>query len=121
MPMTARPVRTIRTTFFILPNDSERSRPPGLGEEIRHKVGDLLDAIHNIGSTVFIGIGFIRPVNNEPLADDEFARNEAPVPAVGAVVTIVAHREVVIGWYDDLPVFYELFVPVGILVPTVVN
>src|SRR5438128_4515778 len=121
MPITARAVRTIRTTFFIFPNDSERSRPPRLGEEIRDKVGDLLDTVYNIGSTVLIGIGFIGPVNNQPFAHNELARNEAPVPAVGAVVAIVAHREIVIGWDNDLPVFGELFVPIWILIRAVKN
>ena len=78
----------------------------------------MLDPIHNIGSTVFIGIRFIGPVNDEPFTDDELARNEAPIPAVGAVVAIIPHGEVMVRRYDDLAVFRVVFIPIRILIAT---
>src|SRR5438093_4055394 len=101
-----------------LPNDLKAPRPPSFREEICYEVGDLLEPIHNIGSTVFIGIRFIGPVNDEPFTDDELARNEAPVPAVGAVVAIITHGEVMVRRYDDLAVLRVLFVPIRILIAT---
>src|SRR2546428_13358402 len=87
-----------------LPNDLKAPRPPGFREEIGDEVGDLLDAIHNVGSTVFIGIRFIGPVNDQPFTHDKLARNKAPIPAVGAVVAIVTHSEVIVRRDDDLAI-----------------
>src|SRR5947208_16155138 len=101
-----------------LPNDLKAPRPPSFREEICYEVGDLLDPIHNIGSTVFIGIRFIGPVNDEPFTDDELARDEAPIPAVGAVVAIIPHGEVMVRRYDDLAVFRVVFIPIRILIAT---
>src|SRR5436309_1385381 len=117
---------TVGTTFLMaiwpvtpsLPNDPKAPRPPRFREEIGDEVGDLLEAIHNVGSTVFIRIRFIGPVNDEPFTDDELAGNEAPIPAVGAVVAIVPHGEVMVRGYDDLAVFRVLFIPIGILIAT---
>src|SRR5438128_606096 len=99
--ITAAQVRTMSTTFFILPDDSKCPRPPRLGEEIRDQIGDLLDSIYNVGSTVFIGIRFIGPINDESFAHDQLARNKPPIAAIGAVVAVVAHREVMVGRHDD--------------------
>ncbi len=46
-------------------------------------------------------------VDDEGFADDGFARDEAPVAAVLAVVAIVAHDEVVAGGDDELAVVDE--------------
>jgi hypothetical protein len=54
----------------MLPNDLERSGPARLLEEVGDEICDLLDAIYNIGSTVFIGICFIGPVNDQTFSYD---------------------------------------------------
>src|SRR5437899_12927374 len=95
-----------------LPNDPKAPRPTGFREEICDEVGDLLDPIHNIGSTVFIGIRFIGPVNDEPFTDDELARDETPIPAVRAVVAIIPHAEVMVKRYAKLAVYRVVFIPI---------
>src|SRR5438093_4377756 len=106
--------------FFHLPNDPKAPRPPSFGEEIRHQVGDLLDTIHNVSSTVFIGIRFIGPVNDQPFTHNQLARNKAPIPAVGAIVAIVTHGEVIVRGDNDLAVLRVLFIPVRILLTAAV-
>src|SRR5262249_57650962 len=63
---------------------------------------DLLDSIHHVCSTVFIRIRLIGPVDNEAFSDNQLAWYEPPIPAVRAVVAVVAHREVVIRRHNDL-------------------
>src|SRR5262249_47321161 len=101
-----------------LSDDLECSGPASLAEEVRDQVGDLLDAIFYACSTVLVGIRFERPVDNQGLADNQIAGNEAPVTAVGAVVAIISHRKVVVGWHDEFAVLFEIFVPVRVLVRT---
>src|SRR5207244_11180607 len=114
--------RPATTTFFITLSDNfERSRPACLREEIRDKISDLLDAVHYVGSTVFIRIRFIRPVDDQPFPDDELARNEAPVAAVGAVVAVIAHGEIKVRRNDDLAVFRKVFIPIRVFVDTTID
>ena len=50
---------------------------------------------------VVLALRFVRPVDDERLALDVVARQEAPVAAVLRVVAVVAHHEVLIGRHRD--------------------
>src|SRR6266568_203425 len=104
-----------------LPDYLERTRPASLREEIRRQVCNLLDAILDVRSTVFIGIGLIGPIDDQTLSDDQFARDESPITAVGAVIAIVPHRKIVARWHNDFAILGVIFVPIRILVDASVD
>ena len=69
-------------------------RPASLLEEIGEQICELLNPIRNLRASVFIGVRFVRPVNDERLADNQFAWNKAPVTAVRAVVAVVSQYQI---------------------------
>src|SRR5215831_8698632 len=114
MAITTKPAMPIRPILFMLSDDPERPGPTRFREEIRDEIRNLLDAIDNIGSTVLVRICLVGPVNYQSLPHDKFARHETPVAAVGTVIAVVPHSEVMIRRHDDLTVFRVFLVPVRI-------
>src|SRR5205085_10996123 len=58
----------------------------------------------------------VRPIYEHRAPDDQVARHEAPVTTVGAVVAIVAHDEVTVGWDSDDVVVLEGWIIVAVVI-----
>src|ERR1700678_3072854 len=60
--------------------------PAGLGEEMLGQVQEVAGEIVDGGTGQALGAGIVGPVDDERLADDVSARNEAPVAAVERII-----------------------------------
>src|ERR1700723_314631 len=94
--------------MMTLANDLEGAAPTGEVDEVLDLAG-LITALIGEGllgeSGSIVGVVLLeREVDEQRLADDGFARDEAPVAAVFAVVAIIAHDEEVAGRDDELAV-----------------
>jgi hypothetical protein len=73
--------------ILLLPYESSRSAPTRVLDEVDNRREDRL-----VRRRAFV----IRPVHEHRSSDDEIARNETPVAAVFAIISIVAHYEVAV-------------------------
>src|SRR5579871_1827242 len=63
-------------------NQPEGAIPARFGEEMLAQVDEVMKQSIDGGAGQALGAGIVGPVNDERLAHDIFARNEAPVAAV---------------------------------------
>src|SRR6516162_9108234 len=113
-----------QTIFFIrltLANNFESARPTRLLKEVRKQICELLNSILYASSTVFVGIRFVGPVDNQRFSHDQIAWNKSPVTAVRTVVAVVAHGEVVPVGNNNFTVFLEVLIPIRIFIYAVVD
>ncbi len=92
---------------FELSNNFECTAPPRFGEEINDDITELLYPVRHACLQVLVSRCFERPVDDKGFAQNIVSRDESPVPAVLAVIPVVAHRKVLIR--RDL-VWPEMFV-----------
>src|SRR5512146_379350 len=81
----------------------EEPFPPRLGEEMRHHGAHALQRGSEALVEVVLAPGLVRPVDEQRLALDIVARQEAPIAAVLRVVAVVAHDEIAIRRYRHRP------------------
>src|SRR5258708_39784881 len=75
------------------------------------------DTLAKGGFGVIVAVGVDGPVDEEGAAHDGFAVDKPPVPAVGAVVAIIAHGKIFSWRYDQfvaLYVFADFAGPLGL-------
>src|SRR3954466_2450397 len=86
-----------------LPNDVERTAPARFGEEVGDHVHDEADPVADGAFLVLVARSLERPVDEHWTPDDVRSRDESPVAAVFAHVTIIAHPKIAVGRHDDIP------------------
>src|SRR5689334_22815666 len=83
--------------------------PPGQPKEMYGRVQERLDPlVHgSVGWKIFFRL-VERPGDKQRPADDVFFGNKPPETAIVAIVAIIAHGEIVIGWNHNVPITYAL-------------
>src|SRR5215472_10365268 len=101
-PAFATNTTTIRLTTLLIivqrwsPDLMEQPLPPCPGEEVRDDGPEALERGDEPFVQVVLPAGLVRPVDDQRLAFDVAARQEAPISAVLRIVAVVAHDEVLI-------------------------
>src|SRR5258708_30232023 len=83
--------------------------PPGQPKEMCGRMQKRLDPL--VHRSVWREVGFRlveRPGDKQGSADDVPLGNKAPESAVVAIVAIIAHGEIVVGWNHNVPIVYAL-------------
>jgi len=80
----------------------EHAAPAGARGKMGDGVENGEEALAEGGLGIIVAVGVHRPVDEEGAAHDGFAVDKAPVAAVGAVVAVIAHGEILAGRYDEL-------------------
>src|SRR5262249_22267302 len=79
-------------------------------QEMRNRVSEMVEFITQRRRRRQITVGRTNgPVNEQRPADNVFPRDKSPIPAVGAVVPVVSHHEVVSLGHNQLSVFDKLW------------
>src|ERR1700752_594748 len=81
---------------------AQHSAPTRARRQMQQSIEDAAQPLPEGDLAVVGGTGFDRPVDQKRAAHDRVAIDKSPVSTVGAVVTIVAHGEVLSVGYDDL-------------------
>src|ERR1700746_116998 len=82
--------------------DPEGAAPARFVEKVNGHMREKSDALAEIGAAVLIRRRIERPVDEHRPSDHVFFRDEAPVPAVEADITIVAHPKIAIFGNDNV-------------------
>src|SRR5678815_1303051 len=85
--------QTMGSGSLDLPQHRSRSHPSRARQEVCRDGSVVVGPLAHCAVTLRIRITLIRPVDEEWLADQRTAGNEPKIPAIAAVVAVVAHHE----------------------------
>src|SRR5580704_19055513 len=85
----------------VLVDRVQHAAPARAGRKMQQRVKNTSQALPKSPRVVVRAAGFDRPVNQKGAAHDRFAIDKPPVAAVGAMVAVIAHREILAGRHDN--------------------
>src|SRR5215467_5028255 len=79
-------------------NHCAHAEPTRPIEEMHRDQQIVIDPLPQRFVSGYIGIALVRPIDEQWLSDNFIPSDESPIATVVAVITIIAHHEIIVGW-----------------------